>query len=348
MNRHTTDDARFLELLERWLTGAFDRTDERELYALTEADAFRREAWEGFSALPETEHEAYMARIRKRLMAQKPARRIPLGAWMSAAAALVFVAAAIYFWPKPDSEEPAPVAQTTETTTPPPPDIAATSDVADPPAASRPAAPVETPTALLRRSEQSGPTPSQSGSDDFAAMDADKAEEKISGDAPVIARETDAALSERMRQTQPAQPQGIASGAPAANSASKKSSDTESAKPAAPVSTVPMKKKADSVSDSDLPKAVLPASAAEPNGGWEIFHDYLRRHARLPEAARNNNVSGSVRLQFIVGPDGKPVNVQFLRKLGYGCEEEAERLVRLFDWAPSGAAPVVVDVPFRR
>ncbi len=345
MNKQTTDDARFLELLERWLSGAFNRADERELHVLTETDAFRREAWEGFSALPETEHAVHLADIRRRLYAKRPARRVPLGAWLSAAAALVLVAAAIYFWPKTDPKDPTPAAQTAENTTP---DTSGDIAAAPNPSEARSVSPSEGPAAPAQRSERSAKAAPPPEQDDLAAADMVKDEEKLADEAPAATREIGASAPGRMQQAQPTQAQDVASGVPAVNTAADKSPAAESAKPAAPATPFPMKKKADSVFPSDLPKAVATSPAAGPSGGWDAFREFLRRNARLPEAARNNNVSGSVRLQFSVGPDGKPANVQVLQKLGYGCDEEAERLVRLYDWAPPGAAPVVVEVPFRR
>ena len=89
-------------------------------------------------------------------------------------------------------------------------------------------------------------------------------------------------------------------------------------------------------------------AVAQPVSGWENFHLYMRQNARLPDTARNHNVSGNVRLQFNIGPDGKPANVQVLNGLGFGCDEEAMRLIREFSWSPPGREPVVVEIPFVR
>ena len=60
-------DKRLLELLEQWQTGQFTRADEQELQTLTDSDEFRREAVEGFWALPEADHATHLASIRERL-----------------------------------------------------------------------------------------------------------------------------------------------------------------------------------------------------------------------------------------------------------------------------------------
>jgi TonB family protein len=95
------------------------------------------------------------------------------------------------------------------------------------------------------------------------------------------------------------------------------------------------------------PQRKRSAAPAMPQGGWDVFNDYLRRNARLTNAARNNNVSGTVSLQFDVTPEGKAVNIKVLKSLGYGCDEAAEELVRNFNWEP-GASPITVDIPFVR
>jgi len=345
MNKQPTDDARFLELLERWLNGAFDRADERELHALSESDAFRREAWEGFSTLPETAHETYLTEIRRRLKAKDPARRIPLAAWMAAAAALALVVAAVWFWPgTPPVADSASTAQAVEKTAAPAPGNASTTNdvaAAEPAPESAGSSPLPVASAPSPRlSAKESPQPDAeivaATSDDVAGQD----------EAPA---KSEQAAGRARPEIQPEQQRaGAAAPPPASVPAFDRATAREMAKPAVAEQEPLARKKADSASAADLARTATALPTPEPAGGWENFRDYLRRNARLPEAARNNNISGSVRLQFTVGPDGKPASVQFLQKLGYGCEEEAERLVRRFDWAPPGAAPVVVDVPFRQ
>lgn len=347
MNKQPTDDARFLELLERWLNGAFDRADERELHALSESDAFRREVWEGFSALPETAHETHLAEIRRRLKAKTPARRVPIGAWMAAAAALALVVAAVWFWPgTPPVADSAPTAQVVEKTATPVPDGAGTTNdlaAAEPPPETTASAPSPTPT-----TPSAQPLAKQTPQPDAGIFAATSEEAVGLDDVPA---KTEQAAGRARPDIQPVQQNaGVAAPPPAAVPAFDRAAAParEMAKPVMDDLEPLARKKADRARTAEPTRTTGAMTTAGPAGGWENFRDYLRRNARLPEAARNNNISGSVLLQFAIGPDGKPVQVQFLRKLGHGCEEEAERLVRLFDWAPPGAAPVVVDVPFRQ
>lgn len=346
MNKQTTDDARFLELLERWLNGAFNRADERELYALSEKDAFRREAWEGFSALPETEHEANLARVRRRLQDKNRRRRVPIGAWMAAAAALTLVVAALWFWPDttPVSET-APVAQSVEKTTtetsdagPSANDLAAAAPAPEASTSGRaPAGAVARP--LRTESAENTPRPDAEILADVMDEAADPSE------APAKAEQGAGFARPEAKSVQ--QEADAVAPPPTATPVFERATAGETAKPVVAEPTALPRKKADSALQ-DIARTTSGTPPTGPAGGWDNFRDYLRRNARLPDAARNHNVSGSVRLQFTVGSDGKPAQVQFLQKLGYGCEEEAERLVRQFDWAPPGNTPVLVEVPFRR
>jgi TonB family protein len=68
----------------------------------------------------------------------------------------------------------------------------------------------------------------------------------------------------------------------------------------------------------------------------------------LPEAARQNNVSGSVRLKFRLDVNNQPIDFQIVRSLGYGCDEEAIRLVKAFTWQYGSEQELTVEVPFVR
>jgi hypothetical protein len=186
MNRHTTtDDARFLELLERRHTGAFTAANERELHVLLQGDPFLREAWEGYLALPEADHAVYLARIRRRLRGAAQRRRLPFVLWMSAAAAVMaLLATAVYFWPKAGHADLAPMAEVAETA---PLDTLEARDLA-----AAPASPLSGPTAAVPRASRAE---QESGS--AVQDDADMATAKESaGAAPMAAQE---ALEEAVR-----------------------------------------------------------------------------------------------------------------------------------------------------
>ena len=61
---------------------------------------------------------------------------------------------------------------------------------------------------------------------------------------------------------------------------------------------------------------------------------YIAANLKYPDAAIKQNLSGTVKLGFIVEPHGKISNLRILTSLGAGCSEEAIRIVQLMKWKP--------------
>lgn len=80
-------------------------------------------------------------------------------------------------------------------------------------------------------------------------------------------------------------------------------------------------------------------------GGMAALGKYLQRNLKYPAQARNANVQGTVFVGFVVGNDGKIRDVSVLKGIGYGCDEEAKRVVSAMPpWKPgkqSGRAVAV-------
>jgi TonB family protein len=80
-------------------------------------------------------------------------------------------------------------------------------------------------------------------------------------------------------------------------------------------------------------------------GGNSALNTWLATHLRTPEAAERSFISGVVRLSFIVNTDGTRQDVQVVKKLGYGCDEEAVRLVKSMpNWIPGRTSGRTVRV----
>ena len=62
-------------------------------------------------------------------------------------------------------------------------------------------------------------------------------------------------------------------------------------------------------------------------GGQKGMLTYFIRNMRYPLAAYANGVSGTAYVNFIVETDGSVSDVLVLKPVGYGCDEEAKRLV---------------------
>ncbi|HEY0742853.1 MAG TPA: TonB family protein, partial [Chryseosolibacter sp.] len=75
---------------------------------------------------------------------------------------------------------------------------------------------------------------------------------------------------------------------------------------------------------------------AEPNGGKDAYTKYLEQKLVYPEQALKNEVEGRVTIQFTVEDNGSLSNFKVLNSLGFGCDEEAIRLIREGpSWSPS-------------
>ncbi len=70
-------------------------------------------------------------------------------------------------------------------------------------------------------------------------------------------------------------------------------------------------------------------------GGQKELLNYLYKNLTYPEIARENGIEGTVVLKLIIEPDGSISEVEVLRKIGGGCEEEAIRVVKQMPkWEP--------------
>jgi protein TonB len=64
-------------------------------------------------------------------------------------------------------------------------------------------------------------------------------------------------------------------------------------------------------------------------GGEDKLREFLSKNIKYPSMARENGISGTVYITFVVEGDGKITDVKSLRGLGGGLTEEAIRVVRM-------------------
>lgn len=62
---------------------------------------------------------------------------------------------------------------------------------------------------------------------------------------------------------------------------------------------------------------------------------FINNHLQYPETAFKQNISGTVKLKFVIEPYGKISNLIVINSVGGGCNEEAIRLARLITWKPA-------------
>jgi TonB family protein len=84
-----------------------------------------------------------------------------------------------------------------------------------------------------------------------------------------------------------------------------------------------------------------------PPGGITGFTNYMMQTLKYPTAAKEGNVQGMVVVSFVVTAEGKVENVEVLRGIGSGCDEEAVRVVaNSGTWTPgrNGGSAVAVKM----
>lgn len=71
-------------------------------------------------------------------------------------------------------------------------------------------------------------------------------------------------------------------------------------------------------------------------GGDNAFSAYLVKSIRYPQDAKSAAIRGKVYVTFIVEKDGSLSQVKVARGIGYGCDEEAVRVIKASPkWVPA-------------
>lgn len=71
-------------------------------------------------------------------------------------------------------------------------------------------------------------------------------------------------------------------------------------------------------------------------GSYVELKDFLAQNLRYPAVAKQNNIEGNVIVSFYVTPQGYIETPKVIRGLGYGCDDEVLRVIRLMPrWIPA-------------
>ncbi|MBO0938275.1 energy transducer TonB [Fibrella sp. HMF5335] len=98
--------------------------------------------------------------------------------------------------------------------------------------------------------------------------------------------------------------------------------------------------------NDDAPFTVVEQQPEFP-GGISALAAYLQRNLHYPGAASSAGVSGKVYLNFIVNTDGSLVDVEVIKGIGFGCDDEALRVVKNMPrWKAGRQAGRTVRVKF--
>lgn len=83
-------------------------------------------------------------------------------------------------------------------------------------------------------------------------------------------------------------------------------------------------------------------------GGMEAWSKFIQRNLRYPSAAQESEVQGKVYLSFVVEKDGSITDVQVTKGIGYGCDDEAMRVIKKSPrWKPGSQNNKFVRVRYR-
>jgi len=64
-------------------------------------------------------------------------------------------------------------------------------------------------------------------------------------------------------------------------------------------------------------------------GGKVGFQEFVKQHLKYPKAAFDNKTEGTVYLMYRVDGMGNVIEVQITKGIGFGCDEEATRVIKL-------------------
>jgi len=87
------------------------------------------------------------------------------------------------------------------------------------------------------------------------------------------------------------------------------------------IADAPVAEKADEIFD-------VVETMPTPPGGMEGWNKYLSKNLKYPTQARRMGIEGTVYVVFVVNTDGSIQDVDILRGIGGGCDEEAMRVVK--------------------
>ncbi len=67
-------------------------------------------------------------------------------------------------------------------------------------------------------------------------------------------------------------------------------------------------------------------------GGPTALKKLVVKELKYPKEALEQKIEGTVKVAFTVNHKGKVIETKVLSKLGHGCDQEAERIVKLFKY----------------
>jgi len=82
-------------------------------------------------------------------------------------------------------------------------------------------------------------------------------------------------------------------------------------------------------------------------GGDKAMKDFVAKNLKYPEEAKASKIEGKVIVAYDVNDNGKVSNARVIKGLGYGCDEEAVRVISLFPFGKVSNRKIRVKVTKR-
>lgn len=354
-------------LLSRWLSGWITAREERELDRLAQDDPFLTEALEGYRQNPEADHGKKLVELRSRFEKRGSQRRFIAMRIAAATVFLVVAGVAMWRLSgtggqdlaqmEPAAQEAMPAPDPATTKMSPREDNAKTAEEA-PPSTGRIGPPEPTPRQPQLAPSTSGPPPADPVTNDQVASDIQTLEKEGTNviappqpsESEQVARSPQLLPAPSAYEAVPAPPKALAKNterdstliggaAPIDLSGVALSPEAEEdsnrilvmKERAAANSTLRMQQEARRALAPPAAyynKSALNPIAPQPAIDSSAYRQYVRTNQQYPGAAREAGISGAVTVQFSIDEKGKPNDFRIIQSLGYGCDEEAIRLIR--------------------
>ncbi|GAB3020572.1 energy transducer TonB [Spirosoma pulveris] len=99
--------------------------------------------------------------------------------------------------------------------------------------------------------------------------------------------------------------------------------------------------------DSNPPVALNPQTQPEFPGGFGTLSAYLKENVRYPAAAAQAKAKGFVLVSYLIDTTGNVTAIKLLKDIGYGCDEEALRVVsQMPRWKPAWQSGKAISVKY--
>jgi protein TonB len=112
-----------------------------------------------------------------------------------------------------------------------------------------------------------------------------------------------------------------------------------------PVAPIPKPK--EEKADDDQIFEIVEQNAEFP-GGPAAMAQFIQKNLKYPEIALENQIEGTVVVEFVVEKDGSISNIKVLKDIGGGCGNEAMRIIKMMPkWTPGKQRDMAVRVKMR-